>query len=97
MDLSDELKRRADSTSGSERARIRGLWVGFVIWVLILLNAIRIGPGIIAHGFPLPIFIVGVLVDLLIAVVTLVALRNAIGKQRSRGKSKVQAPGPEGE
>jgi hypothetical protein len=92
MDLSNEENRQSDGSSArKERRRIRGLWIGFAVWVLILLNAIRVGPHIVANGFPFPIFVVGVSMDLLIAVVTFVYLRKAIRNQRSREKSQDQA------
>lgn len=88
MDLSNESNREVARTSAKkERRRVQGLWIGFIVWVLILLNAIRMGPSIIAKGFPLPIFVFGVLVDLTVAVVTLVALRKAYRKLRSTDKA----------
>jgi hypothetical protein len=89
MDLSNRENREADGDSArNERRRIRGLWIAFVVWVLILLNAIRMGPRIIAGGFPLPIFFAGILLDLLIAVVAFVYLRKAIRHRRNREESK---------
>ncbi len=92
MDLLNEANRQvADNSEKRERRRVRGLWIGFIVWVLILLNAIRIGPSIIANGFPLPIFVVGILVDLVIAVVTLVFLRKTYRKLRIKDESHNQA------
>ena len=89
MDLPNKENRQADGNSArDERRRILGLWIGFIVWSLVLLNAIRIGPRVIAKGVPLPIFAGGVLLDLLIAVVTFVYLRKAIKKQRSREISR---------
>lgn len=64
--------------------------IAFIVWVLILLNAIRTGKSIIANGFPLSIFVGGVFVDLVIAVVTLVSLRKAYRRRLNREASKGQ-------
>ena len=91
--LNNANRQVADSSTRKEAHRIRGLWIGFIVWVLILLNAIRIGPSIISHRFPLPIFAVGIALDLALAVVTLISLLKAYRKLRGRDESGCQGQG----
>lgn len=92
MDLSNEANRQPDNSFiRKERRRVLGLWIGLVVWVLILLNAIRIAPRVLANGVPLPILVLGVLVDLVMAFGTLALLRKTYKKLRSRDESSNQA------
>lgn len=92
MDLSNEPNRQVtDVTVKKERRRVLGLWIGLVVWVLILLNAIRIAPRVLADGVPLPILVLGVFVDVTMAFGTLALLRKTYKKLRSKDESSNQA------
>ena len=59
------------STRGADVRRLRLLWVGFVLYFLIMLNALRY-----AHVVPYQIFVLCSLVNCAILVTTFVAMRR---------------------
>jgi uncharacterized membrane-anchored protein len=63
------------------RSRIFALWFGLIIWCLILFNAARLAT---VKAVPIPAFVVGSLIDLVVIGCTIIALRKAYGKKQPK-------------
>jgi hypothetical protein len=84
MELENSSSRgAADLAAIKTRSRIRGLWVGLAIWVFILINALRVAPALTANWVPMPIYALGLLVNLGLIAYTAYMLRKSYRDLRS--------------
>jgi hypothetical protein len=77
---------QADLAALKIRSRIRGLWIALAVWVIILVNAIRIAPDV-SHWIPSPIVVLGILFNVGLVAVTAILLKRAYDQLRAGGGS----------